>query len=51
MNRSAIPMTGGATTNNYNVVVNAAPGMDVNSLANAVIERIQRVERQNAERS
>jgi hypothetical protein len=51
MSTGVTPVVGGSTSNTYNVVVNAAPGMDVNSLANAVMERIQRVERQNAERS
>ena len=51
MRTGAMSVAGGSTSNTYNVVVNAAPGMDVNTLANAVIERIQRVERQNAERS
>lgn len=51
MRTGVAPVAGGSTSNTYNVVVNAAPGMDVNTLANAVMERIQRVERQNAERS
>ena len=44
-------MQTGSTSNTYNVVVNAAPGMDVNALASAVMDRIQKVERQTAERS
>ena len=51
MSSGVAPVSSGSTNNTYNFVVNAAPGMDVNSLANAVMDKIQRVERQNAERS
>jgi hypothetical protein len=41
----------GTTNNSYNITVNAAPGMDVNSLASAVMDKIQKLERQYNERS
>jgi len=39
-----------SSTNNYNITVQGSPGMDVNQLADAVMARLQRVERSNRER-
>lgn len=46
------PMGGGTMVSNdsYNIVVNAAPGMDVQQLANEVMSRIERKQRDNYER-
>jgi hypothetical protein len=45
-------MGGGTMVSNdsYNIVVNAAPGMDVQQLANEVMSRIERKQRDNYER-
>ena len=40
-----------STTNNYNITVQGTPGMDVGELADAVMTRIQRIERSSRERS
>lgn len=43
--------TSNNSTNYYNISVQGTPGMDVNQLADAVMSRIQRIERSNRERS
>lgn len=46
--------SGGSNTsvsNSYNIVVNGAPGMDVRQLADAVMDRIKKIERDQYERS
>lgn len=47
----AMPSSNSSTTNYYNISVQPTPGMDVNQLADAVMNRIQRVERSSRERS
>ena len=42
---------GNGSTYNYNIEVVGSPGMDVNSLAETVMEKIRRTERSNRERS
>lgn len=42
---------GNGSTYNYNIEVIGSPGMDVNSLAETVMEKIRRTERSNRERS
>lgn len=47
---SAANVGGAGTTNYYNIEVVGSPGMDVNSLADAVMDKIRRTERTNRER-
>ncbi len=42
--------SGAGTTNYYNIEVVGSPGMDVNALADTVMERIKRADRSNRER-
>lgn len=50
MGQVAAPGGSSATTNNYSIVVNGGPGMDVSALADEVMNRIQRIERSSRER-
>ena len=51
MGSVAAPASASTSTNYYNIEVVGAPGMDVNALADAVMRRIQGIERSNRERS
>lgn len=51
MGSVATPAAASSSVNYYNISVTGTPGMDVNMLADAVMAKIQRVDRSNRERS